>query len=79
MTKTKLTKAEIVDQISESTGLTKKDIHGVIDSFFGELKDALLEDRVVEFRGFGTFEIKTRKGRDKARTPKTGQTVQVQD
>jgi len=79
VTNTKLTKAEIVEQISESTGLTKKDIHGVIDSFFTELKDALLNDRIVEFRGFGTFEVKTRKGREKARNPKTGQTVQVQD
>ena len=79
MTKTKLTKAEIVELIASSTDLTKKDIHGVIDSFFDELKKALLDDRVVEFRGFGTFEIKTRKGRDRARNPKTGQTVQVQD
>lgn len=79
MTRAKLTKAEIVESISEKTGLTKKDIHTAIDSFFSELKTSLLDDRVVEFRGFGTFEIKTRKGREKARNPKTGQTVKVQD
>jgi integration host factor subunit beta len=75
----KLTKAEIVETISSSTGLTKKEIHGVVDSFFAEVKAALLADRVIEFRGFGTFEIKTRKGREKARNPKTGKTVSVED
>ena len=75
----KLTKAEIVENIAESTELSKKDIHLIIDRFFEEVKDALLEDRTVEFRGFGTFEIRTRKGRDKARNPKTGETVSVRN
>lgn len=75
----KLTKAEIVETISARTGLTKKEIHSVVDSFFAEVKTALLADRVIEFRGFGTFEIKTRKGREKARNPKTGKTVSVED
>jgi integration host factor subunit beta len=75
----KLTKAEIVESISESTDVSKKDIHHIIDSFFGQVKDALVADRVVEFRGFGTFEVRTRKGRERARNPKTGETVRVQD
>jgi len=78
-TKNKLTKAEIVENISETTDVSKKDIQGIIDSFFSQVKDALLEDRVVEFRGFGTFEIRTRKGRDRARNPKTGETVKVRN
>ncbi len=79
MTRGKLTKAEIVESISENSGLSKKDIQNIIDSFFAEVKDALLDDRIVEFRGFGTFEIRTRKGRDRARNPKTGETVSVQN
>jgi len=75
----KLTKAEIVEVISDATGLAKKDIHAVVDSFFAEVKTALLADRVIEFRGFGTFEVKTRKGREKARNPKTGKTVKVEN
>ena len=66
----KMTKAEIIEHIYEKSGISRKDIHGVIDSFFDEVKDALNEDRVVELRGFGTFEIRTRKGREKARNPK---------
>ncbi len=79
MAKTKLTKAEIVESISIQSGLSKKDVHFIIDSFFEEVKNALVDDRIVELRGFGTFEIRTRKGREKARNPKTGETVKVRD
>jgi len=76
--KNKLTKAEIIERIFDSSGISRKDIHFVIDSFFNEVKSALNEDRVVELRGFGTFEIRTRKGREKARNPKTGDIVPVE-
>lgn len=79
MADSKLTKAEIVEKIGEQTEVSKKDIHAIVDAFFAEVKDALLDDKVVEFRGFGTFEIRTRKGRQHARNPKTGEQVTVQN
>ncbi|OQY32818.1 MAG: integration host factor subunit beta [Spirochaetaceae bacterium 4572_59] len=78
MTENKLTKAEIIEHIYDESGISRKDIHNVIDSFFEEVKQALEDDRVVELRGFGTFEIRTRKGREKARNPKTGEIVPVE-
>ncbi|MFP4643711.1 MAG: HU family DNA-binding protein [Spirochaetales bacterium] len=75
----KLTKAEIVETIAETSRCSKKDIHHIVDSFFEEIKTALIEDRTIEFRGFGTFEVRTRKGRERARNPKTGETVQVRN
>jgi integration host factor subunit beta len=75
----KLTKAQIVESISAEVDVSKKDIHYIIDQFFDQVKSALLEDKVVEFRGFGTFEVRTRKGRERARNPKTGETVQVRN
>jgi integration host factor subunit beta len=75
----KLTKAEIIEAIFEKTQVNRKTIHSVVDQFFDEVKLALMEDRVVELRGFGTFEIRTRKGREKARNPKTGEVVPVQN
>ncbi len=78
MANDKLTKAEIVEAISEECDVSKKDIQKIVDLFFAEVKSALCVDRVVEFRGFGTFEVRTRKGREKARNPKTGDTVSVQ-
>jgi len=75
----KLTKAEAVERISERCNLNKRDIHFVVDAFFEEVKQALTQDRVIEFRGFGTFEVRTRKGRERARNPKTGETVSVRN
>lgn len=76
-TNKKMTKAEIIENIYETAGINRKEIHQVIDSFFEQIKSALDEDRVVELRGFGTFEVRTRKGREKARNPKTGDIVPV--
>jgi integration host factor subunit beta len=73
----KLTKAEIVDSLYEKTGMNRKEIRRLVDLFIDELKEALTEDAAIELRGFGTFEIKIRKGRAKARNPKTGETVAV--
>jgi len=73
----KLTKAEIIESIYEKLGINRKDIHTIVDEFFEQIKGGLKEDKVVELRGFGTFEIRTRKGRDRARNPKTGEIVPV--
>ncbi|GAB1483905.1 HU family DNA-binding protein [Treponema sp.] len=73
----KLTKADIIDSINLKTGTNRKDIHAVLDLFIDEIKAALTEGRIVELRGFGTFEIRVRKGRQKARNPKTGEPVSV--
>jgi integration host factor subunit alpha len=74
----KLSKAEIVENIFPLVKVSKKSIHRIIDLFFDQIKAGLLKDRVIELRGLGTFEIRTRKGR-KARNPKTGDSVIVQD
>jgi len=72
----KLTKAEIIENIHPLVKVSKKNIHTVLDLFFEELKKGLLRDKIIELRGFGTFEIKMRRGR-RARNPKTGAAVEV--
>jgi integration host factor subunit beta len=73
----KLTKAEIMDSVYQKTGMNRKEIRVVVDLFLDEIMDALIEQTVVEVRGFGTFEVRIRKGREKARNPKTGELVSV--
>jgi integration host factor subunit beta len=73
----KITKADIVDAIYEKIGIDRKDVQEVVDLFIEEIKTSLVSYRVIELRGFGTFEIKIRKGREKARNPKTGETLSV--
>ena len=78
MTGKKYTKADIVDSVSQKTGMNRKDIRMIIDSFINEIKTSLIEGLVLELRGFGTFEVRIRKGREKARNPKTGMPVAVE-
>ena len=73
----KFTKADIVDAIYNKTGINRKEIRDMVDLFIDEVKAALVSNKVIELRGFGTFEIKIRKGRQKARNPKTGETLSV--
>jgi integration host factor subunit beta len=77
MAVSKYKKADIVDLIGERTGVSRKEIRIIVDLFIDEIKTALKQNRVIELRGFGTFEIKIRKGRLKARNPKTGKSVEV--
>ena len=73
----KLTKADIVDGIYNKDSTDRKNIKKVVDLFLEEVKTALVSNKIIELRGFGTFEIKIRKGRKKARNPKTGEAVSV--
>jgi integration host factor subunit beta len=77
MVSNKFTKANIVDSIYNKTGTNRKDIRDVVDLFIEEIKSALVNQMVIELRGFGTFETKIRKGRKKARNPKTGELLSV--
>ena len=77
MAERRFTKADIVDALYDNTGIDRKEIRKTIDLFFNEIKDALMRRDVIELRGFGTFEIKVRKGRSRARNPKTGETISV--
>jgi integration host factor subunit beta len=73
----KLTKADVVDAVYQKTGMNRKDIRTAIDVFLEEIKDTLVKQMCIELRGFGTFEVRIRKGRQKARNPKTGNFVTV--
>lgn len=75
----KVTKAELIDALHATTSVGRREIHGLIDSLFEEIKKAILERKTVELRGFGTFEVRVRKGRKKARNPRTGEPVSVSD
>ncbi|MDR1565702.1 MAG: integration host factor subunit beta [Treponema sp.] len=77
MVEKKYTKAEIVDSIYNKSGINRKEIRDIMDLFFDEIKAALIKRKVIELRGFGTFEVKVRKGRQKARNPRTGEILSV--
>ncbi len=74
----KVTKNDIVEAISANADIDQKDIKRVVDSFLEQVKKSLAEKAVIELRGFGTFEVRIRKGRQRARNPRTGEIVSVE-
>lgn len=71
-----MTKAELVDQVSRVSELTRKHSEVIVEAVFGSIIDALQRDDKIELRGFGSFRIRRRLGR-KGRNPKTGARVLV--
>lgn len=71
-----MTKKEIVKQISDKIGLTQLKTKEIVQLTFDAIVETLLEEKRIELRNFGVFEVKRRKAR-KARNPRTGQKVSV--
>lgn len=75
----KITKIDLIEEIYNTTelNLEKKDIQNIADAFLSQIKKSLESGSVIELRGFGTFEPRLRKEKNKARNPKTGEIVSV--
>ena len=58
-----MTKAEIVKEVSKSTGIENATVSAVVEGFMTTVKGALAKEENVYLRGFGTFEVKTRKAK----------------
>ncbi|QDU97505.1 HU family DNA-binding protein [Lignipirellula cremea] len=71
-----MTKKEIVKTISEEIGLTQLKTKEIVQLTFDAIIEALVEERRIELRNFGVFEVKKRAAR-KARNPRTGERVDV--
>lgn len=71
-----MTKADIVDIISTSVGLTKVETETVVNGFMETVIDAMKRGENIELRGFGSFKVVKRAQRV-ARNPKTNVEVIV--
>ena len=71
-----VTKKEIVKTISEDIGLTQLKTKEIVQKTFDAIVETLVEEKRIELRNFGVFEVKQRAAR-KARNPRTGQRVDV--
>lgn len=55
-----MTKADIVSQVSENTGIEKVTVQKAVEAFMETVKASLTEGNNVYLRGFGSFIIKNR-------------------
>ena len=55
-----MTKADVINEISEKTGIEKIDVQITVEAFFKVMKDAMINGNNVYVRGFGSFVNKKR-------------------
>jgi integration host factor subunit beta len=71
-----MTKAELVDEVSKVSDLTRKHSEVIVEAVFTSIINALHQGDKIELRGFGSFRLRRRDSRT-GRTPKTGAGVLV--
>lgn len=73
-----MTKSELIEKVSSRvTAFSRRDIEIIVDTLFQSMSDNLANGGKVEIRGFGSFKIKDRDGRQ-GRNPKSGENIFIQ-
>lgn len=72
-----MNKTQLLQAISEKSGLTKTQATAALNAFQDSLTEALKQGDDVTILGFGTFSIKERAART-GRNPKTGEALEIQ-
>ncbi|AIM24983.1 HU family DNA-binding protein [Melissococcus plutonius] len=70
-------KAELIDNVASTTGLSKKDATSAVDAVFATIQESLAKGEKVQLIGFGNFEVRERAAR-KGRNPQTGDEIQIE-
>ena len=55
-----MTKADIVNDITKSTGIDKQSVAATLEAFMETVKESLSNEENVYLRGFGSFIVKKR-------------------
>jgi integration host factor subunit beta len=70
-----MTKSELIEAVAgRITAFSRKDIEVIVETVFQSMTDNLSSGGKVEIRGFGSFKIKQRDGRQ-GRNPKSGENI----
>lgn len=71
-----MTKAELIDAVAKSAGLTKAAAEKAVGGVLSAVTDALKKGDRITLVGFGSFEVSTRKART-GRNPQTGKEIKI--
>ncbi len=71
-----MTKIDIVTDLYEKLGFSKRECAHIVDRFFEIIKDTLSADENVKISGFGNFFVRRKKAR-RGRNPQTGQEIKI--
>lgn len=73
-----MTKADVIAQISEKTGIEKTDVQQTLETFFTVVKDSLADGENLYVRGFGSF-INKKRARKVARNISLKSTIIIDE
>jgi integration host factor subunit beta len=71
-----MNKSQLIEALAKAEDLPIKKAEEVVNTFFGDMEDALVKGERVEIRGLGSFKVKSYDGY-KGRNPKTGEIINV--
>lgn len=71
-----MNKADLIESVSDKSGLTKTDAERAISAAIESLSSALAAGESVQIVGFGTFDVRARAARE-GRNPATGEKIQI--
>ena len=71
-----MNKAELIAEVADKTGLSKKDSEKAINATFDTISAAMEAGEKVQLVGFGVFDVKER-GSRMGRNPKTKKEIEI--
>jgi len=71
-----MTKIDIIQDVYEKLGFSKKDSANIVESVFEIIKDGLARGEKIKISGFGNFSVKGKKSR-RGRNPQTGSEIEI--
>ncbi|MEE9614391.1 MAG: integration host factor subunit beta [Thermodesulfobacteriota bacterium] len=73
-----MTRSELIEAVvSKVSNFTKKDIELIVETTFNSMAESLTRGEKIEIRGFGSFKVKERDGRQ-GRNPKSGEGIYIE-
>jgi integration host factor subunit alpha len=71
-----MTKIDIIQNVCDKLGFSKKDSAKIVESVFDVMKDHLEKGEKIKISGFGNFVVKEKKSR-RGRNPQSGQEIEI--
>ncbi len=71
-----MTKVDIVEEIYEKVGFSKKEVAKIVEYIFDIIKESLDKEDKIKISGFGNFVVRKKRSR-RGRKPQTGDDIEI--
>ena len=71
-----MTKVDIVENVYEKVGFSKKEVAKIVETIFDIIKENLEKEDKIKISGFGNFVVRKKRTR-RGRNPQTGDDIEI--